>query len=147
MFSVLRILLALTLIVIITSCGPPRSGIQFIVPIKTLEKLGFKDEFSIHNYTAMFGNERHWGKVEVWSQHATLYLTREEAQRIKDEVYLCIQFKEKWEPAWKGSYNLPIAYKSFFCNKANNSSKWECSGYETYHDKKQEIYKLLTKYD
>jgi hypothetical protein len=161
-FVVLRILLILTLIVTITSCSPPRSGIKFVVPVHTLERLGFnegdlypmlsadsscKHEFSNHNYTVMFGHEGNYGDARVWSQHVTLYLTRQEARQIEDEVHLCILFKEKREPAWKGNYNLPIAYKSFFCNKENRSSKWECIGCETCGDKREDIDILLRKYD
>ena len=106
-----------------------------------------KREFSNHNYTVMFGNEGNWGDIKVWNQHVTLYLARQEARQIEDEVYLCIQFKEQWEPAWKGNYNLPIAHKNFFCNKDNNSSKWECIGCEIRRNERKDIDSLIRKYN
>ena len=150
------------MIVIYKLYNPPVSGALLLIPIHTLERLGFhegdlhfmlsadnscKHKFSNHNYTVMSGNEGNWGGVRVWNQHVTLYLSWQDALQIENEIHLCIKFKDKWESAWKGNYKLPTPYKSFFCNKENNLSKWECSGYEVYYDKKQEIYKLLTKYD
>jgi len=90
---------------------------------------------------------------KIWSQHVTLYLSWKDILQITDEINLCIRFKDKWEPVWKGrfrlkgSFNLYVTHKTFFCNKKNSKSKWECVGYFLYHDKKEEIHKLLTKYD
>ncbi len=163
MFTVVRIVVVSLVVCILASCSPPRSGINFVVPVHTLERLGFNEgdlffmlsrddsceqEFSDHNYTVMFGkHEGDWEDVRVWTQHVTLYLTREEARQIEEEVHLCIRFKDEWEPAWKGNYTLPIAYKSFFCNKEDSSSKWECFAcQQCYGDTKQEIYEQLSKY-
>lgn len=147
----------------LASCSPPRSGIKFVVPVHTLERLGYnegdlffmlsddsncKQEFTEHNYTVMFGqHEGNWQDVRVWTQHVTLYLTHKDARQIEEEVYLCIQFKGKWEPAWKGSYNLPIAAKSFFCNKENHSSMWECFACEQcFGDNRAKIYEHISMY-
>jgi len=158
------------IIVIYKINNPPRSGILLLVPVSTLEKFGIdvqnldshdlffrlsrkqscNSEFSNHNYTVMFNqNVGNWQDVRVWTQHVTLYLTWQESWEIEDKVHLCIRLKGKWESAWEGRYELPIAYKSFFCNKESVSSKWECLGYENYQDKnkKEEIYNLLTKYN
>jgi hypothetical protein len=140
------------------------------VPLHALERIGFnegdlsfmlsdnnscKQRFSKHNYTVMFGNEKIWDDVRLWSQSVTLYSTWQEIGQMKDEILLCIRFKDEWEPVWKGKFSLKgtwdlyIAHRSFFCNKNDLLSKWECNSYEPYigNDKKEEIYKLLTKYD
>ena len=157
----LWVLVTLTLTFFIASCESPRSGINFIVPVHTLKRLGFNDgdlnfrlspdssckhEFSNHNYTVMFGNEGNWNGIRVWTQHATLYLTRRDARRIQDEVHYSIRFKEKWDAAWKGNYNLPLAYKSFICNKENKSAMWECFVCDICRDKREDIYNHLSKY-
>ena len=161
--SVVRVVTISLVACTLASCSPPRSGIKFVVPVHTLERLGFNEgdlffmlsedsscqqEFSNHNYTAMFGqHEGNWDDVRVWTQHVTLYLTRKEARQIQNEVHLCIRFKEEWEPAWKGSYDLPIAYKSFFCNKENNASVWECLAcQQCAGDKREKIHEHLAKY-
>ena len=163
MFAVVKVLSIFLIVVVLASCDPPRTGINFTVPVHTLERLGFNEgdlfimlsedsscehEFSQHNYTVMFGkHEGDWRDVRVWSRHVSLYLTREDARQIENEVYLCIRFKGKWEPAWKGSYKLPIAYKSFYCNKKYYSSRWECFACEICRgEDKEKIYEHLVRY-
>jgi len=168
----LKILYALILIVgifiVYNFFNPPRSAMVLYVPVSTLDRLGIKDneikfmlspdnsckhELSDHNYTVMFGNVGNWGDIKVWAQHVTLYLTWRDIWKITDKTFLCIQSKGSWEAAWegsfslKGSFNLYVTHMFYFCNKNSNSSKWECNGYDSNHDKKEEIYKLLTKYD
>lgn len=147
--------------------NPPRTAMLLLVPSHALERLGYNDgdlsfmlsadsgckhKFSKHNYTVMFRHEGNWRDVKVWTQHVTLYPTWQEIWQIKDEIHLCIRFKDQWASVWKGkfslkgTFNLYVAHKNFFCNKENITSEWECSSYETYHSKKDEIYKLLIKY-
>ena len=168
-FSLISIIVVAGIFVIYNFYNPPRPRMILFVPVHTLERLGFNDgdlsfrlsdnnscknRFGKHNYTAMFGHEGNWKDVRVWSQHVTLYLTWQEIWQITDEIHLCIWFKDEWEPVWKGKFSLKgtwdlyVAHKDFFCNRSNLSSKWECSSFEPYLDKgkKEKIYNLLKKY-
>ena len=148
--------------------NPPRTLMKLIVPSHALERLRSNDgdlffmlsadnscehEFSNHNYTVMFGREGKWRDVRVRTKHVTLYPTWQEIWQMKDKIHLCIRFKNQWTPVWKGRFslkgtlNLYVAHMNFFCNKKDISSEWECNSYEIYHDKKDEIYRLLKKYD
>lgn len=154
--------------------NPPRSAMRLIVPVHTLEKLGINaqdinarqffmlsaedscvHEFSEQNYTVMFNqNVGNWRDIKVWTQHVTLYFTWKDIWKIKEQIFLCINSQNRWEPAWKGKFsltgvfNIYVAHMDFFCDKKDKTSKWECNGYELAHNKnKEEIYKLLTKYN
>ena len=147
--------------------NPPRTSMTLLVPAHALERLGYNEgdlslklsansscdqKFGKHIYTVMFDHEGNWRDVRVWSQHVTLYPTWNEIWQIKDEIQLCIRFKDQWEPVWKGVFNLRgtlnyyISHKHFFCNRENIASNWECSSYETYHSEREEIHTLLVKY-
>ena len=138
---------------------------ELSVPVQTLKRLGLNEydlSFMLsdnsncnhnvgrHNYTVMFGNRM---DRKIWNQHVTLYLTWQDILQVTDEIHLCLRFKDEKEPVWKGKFNLMgtlnlyIMHKSFFCNKKNNFSKWECSGYEAHQVKREEVSKLLMKYD
>ncbi len=163
----ISLILIIAMVAIYNLYNPPRSSMELSVPVHTLKKLGLNEydlsfmlsddsscnnKFSEHNhnYTVMFGNRM---DRKIWNQHVTLYLTWQDILQITDEIHLCIRFKDEWETVWKGNFslkgalNLYIMHKSFFCNKENSFSKWECIGYEAHQIKKEEVSKLLMKYD
>ena len=167
LLTLTSVLVVACIIVIYNFYNPPRSRMTLLVPVHTLERLGFNEgdlsfmlsdnsgceqRYSKHNFTVMSGNEGNWNDVPVWSQHVTLYLTWQEIWQITDEIQLCIRFKNQWESVWNGEFSLKatwdlyVAQKSFICNRKDLSSKWECSSYEITYDKREEIYKLQTKY-
>lgn len=159
------LILIIGMVVIYNLYNPPRSAMELSVPVHTLKKLRFNDDdlsFMLsdnsscnnhvgdHNYVVVFGNRM---DRKIWNQPVALYLTWQEIFQITDQVYLCIQFKNEMEPVWKGKFNLMgmfnlyIMHKSFFCNKKNSFSKWECNGYESHQINNDDVSKLLMKYN
>ena len=156
--------------------NPPISVITLNMPTHTLVRLGHnegspykksdllfmlsannscKKELSRHSYANMFRDYNNWRNDRLWSQSVVLYPTWQDIWILTDEMHLCIRFKDKWESVWqgkfklKGSLNLYLTHKTFYCNKKNSTSKWECIGYFLYHDsdRQEERSKLLIKYN
>ena len=164
------------LFIIYNFFNPPSPIISLNIPTHALVRLGHdegspniksdlffmlsadnscKKELSSHNYIDMFRPYNNWSNDRLWRQLVVLYPTWQDIWQLTDNAHLCIRFKDKWEPVWqgkltlRGSFNLNLTHKEFYCNKENSKSKWECMDYFLYYDgyREEEKSKLLKKYN